>query len=203
MPLLRPLGCSRTLLLHWLANSKHTRQRPPTPHPSPPAHTHIHLTPPHPFPPCPQITDDLKNFLTTNLPKVKKEGKAKFKLGVSEPKLGSAIQVSPAAVRTLAAGAGAAGCSGGGAAARGARGAFMWGGRRRGGGLGWLGRACCGPPADPLRCADGNFDHSFLLILGAQQEETGVPCECNEYVGELLRGVRQHLATFIKVCAGE
>ncbi|KAL4451524.1 hypothetical protein ABPG75_007186 [Micractinium tetrahymenae] len=68
-----------------------------------------------------QITDDLKNFLTTNLPKVKKEGKAKFKLGVSEPKLGSAIQ-----------------------------------------------------------------------------EETGVPCECNEYVGELLRGVRQHLATFIK-----
>lgn len=40
-----------------------------------------------------QVTDDLKNFLTTNLPKVKKEGKAKFKLGVSEPKLGSAIQV--------------------------------------------------------------------------------------------------------------
>lgn len=27
------------------------------------------------------------------------------------------------------------------------------------------------------------------------QEETGVPCECNEYVGELLRGVRQHLGT--------
>lgn len=26
-----------------------------------------------------------------------------------------------------------------------------------------------------------------------------MPCECNEYVGELLRGVRQHLATFIKV----
>ncbi|PSC74827.1 Nucleolar 56 [Micractinium conductrix] len=67
-----------------------------------------------------QLTDDLKNFLTTNLPKVK-AGKAKFKLGVAEAKLGSAIQ-----------------------------------------------------------------------------EETGVPCECNEYVGELLRGVRQHLATFIK-----
>ncbi|KAL4513455.1 hypothetical protein Ndes2526A_g07415 [Nannochloris sp. 'desiccata'] len=39
-----------------------------------------------------QMTDDLKNFLSTNLPKVKKEGKAKFKLGVSEAKLGSAIQ---------------------------------------------------------------------------------------------------------------
>jgi len=38
------------------------------------------------------MSDDLKNFLTTNLPKVKKEGKAKFKLGVSEAKLGSAIQ---------------------------------------------------------------------------------------------------------------
>jgi nucleolar protein 56 len=38
------------------------------------------------------MTDDLKNFLTTNLPKVKKDGKAKFKLGVSEAKLGSAIQ---------------------------------------------------------------------------------------------------------------
>lgn len=67
-----------------------------------------------------QVTEDLKNFLTTNLPKVK-AGKAKFKLGVAEAKLGSAIQ-----------------------------------------------------------------------------EETGVPCECNEQVGELLRGLRQHLATFIK-----
>ncbi|EFN56071.1 hypothetical protein CHLNCDRAFT_145563 [Chlorella variabilis] len=67
-----------------------------------------------------QVTDDLKNFLTTNLPAAKK-GKAKYKLGVAEAKLGSAIQ-----------------------------------------------------------------------------EETGVPCECNEYVGELLRGVRQHIATFIK-----
>ncbi|KAI7841800.1 hypothetical protein COHA_004524 [Chlorella ohadii] len=68
-----------------------------------------------------QVTDDLKNFLTTNLPKVKKEGKAKYKLGVAEAKLGSAIQ-----------------------------------------------------------------------------EETGVPCECNEQVGEMLRGVRQHFATFVK-----
>ncbi|GAB4819399.1 hypothetical protein N2152v2_006445 [Parachlorella kessleri] len=68
-----------------------------------------------------QVTEDLRNFLTTNLPKVKKEGKAKFKLGVSEPKLGSAIQ-----------------------------------------------------------------------------EETGVPCECNEFVGELLRGVRAHFSRFLK-----
>lgn len=52
---------------------------------------------------------------------MKKEGKAKFKLGVSEAKLGSAIQ-----------------------------------------------------------------------------EETGAPCECNELVGELLRGVRAHFSTFIK-----
>ena len=47
--------------------------------------------------PCPslppQVTDDLKNFLTTNLPKAKKGGAAKFKLGVAEAKLGSAIQV--------------------------------------------------------------------------------------------------------------
>ena len=67
------------------------------------------------------MTDDLKNFLTTNLPKVKKTSKAKFRLGVSEAKLGSAIQ-----------------------------------------------------------------------------EATGAPCECNEAVGELLRGVRAHFATFVK-----
>ena len=30
------------------------------------------------------------------------------------------------------------------------------------------------------------------------QEETGVPCVCNEYVGELLRGIRQHSTTFLK-----
>lgn len=67
------------------------------------------------------MTDALKTWLTTNLPKVKKEGKAKFKLGVSEAKLGSAIQ-----------------------------------------------------------------------------EGSGIPCECNEFVGELLRGVRAHFATFVK-----
>jgi nucleolar protein 56 len=67
------------------------------------------------------MTDSLKTWLTTNLPKVKKEGKAKFKLGVSEAKLGSAIQ-----------------------------------------------------------------------------EGSGIPCECNEFSGELLRGVRAHFATYIK-----
>ncbi|KDD75119.1 putative snoRNA binding domain-containing protein, partial [Helicosporidium sp. ATCC 50920] len=66
-----------------------------------------------------QATDDLKNFLTTNLPKVKKS--SKLRLGVSEPKLGSAIA-----------------------------------------------------------------------------EATGIPCECNESVGELLRGVRAHFGTFVK-----
>ena len=30
------------------------------------------------------------------------------------------------------------------------------------------------------------------------QEETGFPCVCNEYVGELLRGIRQHSTTFLK-----
>ena len=30
------------------------------------------------------------------------------------------------------------------------------------------------------------------------QEETGIPCVCNENVGELMRGVRQHVTTFIK-----
>jgi len=55
------------------------------------------------------------------LPKVKSSSKAKFKLGVSEAKLGSAIQ-----------------------------------------------------------------------------EETNVPCECNEMTGELLRGVRLHFTTFLK-----
>ena len=50
-----------------------------------------------------QLTDDLKNFLTTNLPKVKKDGKAKFKLGVAEAKLGSAIQVRTQPQQCLAA----------------------------------------------------------------------------------------------------
>eukprot|EP00798_Chlamydomonas_sp_ICE-L_P015752 gene15752-21875_t len=39
-----------------------------------------------------QLTDDLKNFLELNLPKVKDGKKAKYKLGVYDPKLGSAIQ---------------------------------------------------------------------------------------------------------------
>ncbi|PNH04026.1 Nucleolar protein 56, partial [Tetrabaena socialis] len=39
-----------------------------------------------------QLTDELKNFLELNLPKVKEGKKAKFKLGVFEPKLGSIIQ---------------------------------------------------------------------------------------------------------------
>ena len=68
-----------------------------------------------------QATEDLVTFLTTNLPKVKSSSKAKFKLGVSEAKLGSAIQ-----------------------------------------------------------------------------EETNVPCECNEMTGELIRGVRMHFTTFLK-----
>eukprot|EP00195_Chlamydomonas_chlamydogama_P010551 CAMPEP_0202900590 /NCGR_PEP_ID=MMETSP1392-20130828/11922_1 /ASSEMBLY_ACC=CAM_ASM_000868 /TAXON_ID=225041 /ORGANISM="Chlamydomonas chlamydogama, Strain SAG 11-48b" /LENGTH=495 /DNA_ID=CAMNT_0049587007 /DNA_START=183 /DNA_END=1670 /DNA_ORIENTATION=- len=39
-----------------------------------------------------QLTDDLRNFLEVNLPKAKAGKQAKFKLGVFEPKLGSAIQ---------------------------------------------------------------------------------------------------------------
>ena len=38
-----------------------------------------------------QCSDDLKHFLEMNLPKVKDASKAKFKLGVSDPKLGNSI----------------------------------------------------------------------------------------------------------------
>eukprot|EP00899_Mesostigma_viride_P011035 jgi/Mesvir1/19933/Mv13200-RA.2 len=38
------------------------------------------------------MTEDLQNFLTLNLPKVKSAKKAKFKVGVADSKLGSAIQ---------------------------------------------------------------------------------------------------------------
>ncbi|XP_017258950.1 nucleolar protein 56 isoform X2 [Daucus carota subsp. sativus] len=38
-----------------------------------------------------QMTDELQNFLEANLPKVKETKKAKFSLGVAEPKLGSHI----------------------------------------------------------------------------------------------------------------
>lgn len=37
------------------------------------------------------MTDELQNFLEANLPKVKETKKAKFSLGVAEPKLGSHI----------------------------------------------------------------------------------------------------------------
>ncbi len=37
------------------------------------------------------MTQDLHNFLELNLPKVKVTKKAKFSVGVAEPKLGSAI----------------------------------------------------------------------------------------------------------------
>lgn len=67
------------------------------------------------------LTDELRNFLELNLPKVKEGKKAKFSLGVSEPKLGSQI----------------------------------------------------------------------LEVLR-------IPCQSNDFVLELLRGVRFHLHTFIK-----
>lgn len=38
------------------------------------------------------LTDELRNFVEMNVPKVKEGKKAKFSLGVAEPKLGSAIQ---------------------------------------------------------------------------------------------------------------
>ncbi|KAF3436847.1 hypothetical protein FNV43_RR19600 [Rhamnella rubrinervis] len=67
------------------------------------------------------MTDELRSFLQLNLPKVKEGKKAKFSLGVGEPKIGS---------------------------------------------------------------------HIF--------EVTKIPCQSNEYVVELLRGVREHFPTFIK-----
>lgn len=71
-----------------------------------------------------QMTDELKNFLELNLPKVKKDDgkkKKKFQLGVSESKLGNSIQ-----------------------------------------------------------------------------EESGIPCVCNDFTGEVLRGVRMHATRFFK-----
>uniref|UniRef100_A0A452ZTF8 Nucleolar protein 56 n=1 Tax=Aegilops tauschii subsp. strangulata TaxID=200361 RepID=A0A452ZTF8_AEGTS len=66
------------------------------------------------------MTDELRNFLELNLPKVKEGKKAKFRVGVMEPKVGSHIT-----------------------------------------------------------------------------EATGIPCESNDYVQELLRAVRLHLDQFI------
>ncbi|KAJ3683807.1 hypothetical protein LUZ60_014034 [Juncus effusus] len=67
------------------------------------------------------MTDELRNFLELNLPKVKEGKKPKYSLGVAEPKLGSQIS-----------------------------------------------------------------------------EVTKIPCQCNEFVLELLRGVRLHFDKFIK-----
>ena len=67
------------------------------------------------------MTDELRNFLELNLPKVKGGKKVKFSLGVAEPKIGS---------------------------------------------------------------------HIF--------EVTKIPCQSNEFVHELLRGVRLHFERFIK-----
>jgi hypothetical protein len=67
------------------------------------------------------MTDELRNFLELNLPKVKEGKKAKFSLGVAEPKIGS---------------------------------------------------------------------HIF--------EVTKLPCQSNDFVHELLRGVRLHFERFIK-----
>jgi nucleolar protein 56 len=66
------------------------------------------------------MTDELRNFLELNLPKVKEGKKAKYSLGVTEPKVGSHIT-----------------------------------------------------------------------------EATGIPCQSNEFVQELLRGVRLHFDQFI------
>ncbi|XP_047311627.1 nucleolar protein 56-like [Impatiens glandulifera] len=68
-----------------------------------------------------QMTDELRNFLELNLPKVKDSKKAKFSLGVSESKIGAHIL-----------------------------------------------------------------------------EVTKIPCQSNEFVGELIRGVRQHFDKFVK-----
>lgn len=32
----------------------------------------------------------------------------------------------------------------------------------------------------------------------AIQEATSISCACNEYTGEVLRGIRQHFSTFVK-----
>lgn len=155
---------------------------------------------------CLQLTDDLKNFLTTNLPKVKKDGKAKFKLGVAEAKLGSAIQVGThQAVLAVAAAAWAAAAD---------TGLSCWKQMRGHAGGTIDGHAC--RPLQYLSCSQEEHQSqqrrqwhrwpagskavaphalTVLLLSLLLQEETSVPCECNEYIGELLRGVRQHLST--------
>lgn len=30
------------------------------------------------------------------------------------------------------------------------------------------------------------------------QEETGIPCVCNDFTGEVLRGIRMHATRFMK-----
>jgi len=58
---------------------------------------------------------------------------------------------------------------------------------------------CASPRAPSLPRKETNAA-AFLHVWACPvpcclQEETGVPCECNEQVGEMLRGVRQHFAT--------
>ena len=56
-------------------------------------------------------------------------------------------------------------------------------------------RAAVAPEAGRQEGRGAACAHSAVLLLPLLQEETSVPCECNEYIGELLRGVRQHLST--------
>lgn len=79
----------------------------------------------------------------------------------------------------------------------------VWGRPCRGGRAQKGRRAHNGGRAGAIMCHAWSVERLVLSAapsgVHTPQEETGVPCECNEYVGELLRGVRQHLATFIKV----
>jgi hypothetical protein len=59
------------------------------------------------------------------------------------------------------------------------------------------------PPAPPPQAKEGKKPKKFQLgvfeakLGSAIQEATGVPCVCNELVGEVLRGCRLHFTRFI------
>lgn len=52
--------------------------------------------------------------------------------------------------------------------------------------------------------ADGKKKKKFQLGVAESkmgnsiQEETGIPCVCNDFTGELLRGIRMHATRFMK-----
>jgi hypothetical protein len=131
-----------------------------------------------------QLTDDLKNFLTMNLPKARARGGG-GSAGPAGPLVrgaGECSQTGTPLVTFRAAGP----------VARGA----------------WLPRArpepfCSAPAPKSVQAKEGKKSKKFQLgvfeakLGSAIQEATGVSCVCSELVGEVLRGCRAHFTRFI------